>query len=196
MNIDKILQNIKNKDEILGKILVLQNNQILHIVKTYKEAFTIAKNRDDLHLYSVPNKMNTMRILPLKIKSLKKHPWTPLYPIDFFTNTNKITQDCLIDSGADISAINYKFGLELGLKKDIHDYIFKVEGLGGSVDYILKSIDIAINNKQLQIPIAWLQNSPTNDIIIGRETIFDIFNIEFKQNSEEIIFSEVNKEKI
>jgi hypothetical protein len=61
----------------------------------------------------------------------------PLYPVKFFLDENDfISENALIDSGADISAINLELGLALGFQKEIHDYKFQVEGIGGVVDYI------------------------------------------------------------
>ena len=47
---------------------------------------------------------------------------------------------------------------------------------------------IEINGTKLTIPVAWLQNQNSTDVIIGREIIFDKFDIEFKQKDELIIF--------
>jgi len=127
--------------------------------------------------------------LPLRIKSFKKHPWIPLYPIKIFSQNDFIVENCLIDIGADISAINYSFGTEIGLQREEHDYIFQVEGIGGAMDYVLKNIKIEIDGASLQIPVAWLQGKEGSDVIIGREVIFVMFDIEFKQKEEKIIFT-------
>jgi hypothetical protein len=43
------------------------------------------------------------------------------------------------------------------------------------------------------VPTAWVQNEDVEDLIIGREVIFDAFDIEFKQ-AEETIFFKKRKE--
>jgi len=184
-----IFEYIQKDKDLLGKIVIVKNNKIFRVVNTYKEAFKIAKNRQEFQIFKIPNNIYETRILPLRIKSFKKHPWLPLYPIKFFIDDNFVIENALIDSGADISAINYSFGVEIGLKKEKHDYIFQVEGIGGTMDYILKSIQIEIDNYLLQIPVAWLQDKDSADIIIGREVVFDLFDIEFKQKDERIIFA-------
>jgi hypothetical protein len=183
-----IIKLIEKDQTLLGKVIVLKKDEIIHVLDTYKEAFDIAKNKDYLQIFKVPPNITATRILPLRIKNFKKHPWVPLYPVKFFKKESSIIENCLIDSGADISAINYKFGIELGLIKEEHDYFFQVEGLGGVMDYLLKSIKIEIDNKLIQIPVAWLQDEDSTDVIIGREVVFDIFDIEFKQKTEEVIF--------
>jgi hypothetical protein len=173
----------------LQKVLILKGDQIFNICSTYKEAIELAKNQEELSIYKVPKNLNAVRILPLRIKNFKKHPWVPLYPVKFFINENDfISENALIDSGADISAINLEMGLALGFQKETHDYKFQVEGIGGVVDYILKEVQISIDETVLKIPVAWLQDKNNNDVIIGREVIFDEFDIEFRQRDENIIF--------
>jgi hypothetical protein len=43
-------------------------------------------------------------------------------------------------------------------------------------------------NHTLNIPVAWLLDDDFEEMIIGREIVFDMFDIEFKQAVEEIIF--------
>lgn len=40
----------------------------------------------------------------------------------------------------------------------------------------------------MNIPVAWLLEDDVEEMIIGREIVFDMFDIEFKQADEEIIF--------
>ncbi|RLA07409.1 MAG: hypothetical protein DRQ51_06210 [Gammaproteobacteria bacterium] len=188
MNIIKIIEKDKS---LLGKVLIFNKDKLIKVVDSYNEAFAIANNKKNLHIFKAPKNILATRILPLRVKSFKKHPWTPLYPIAFFNSDNIITENCLVDSGADISAINYQFGLGIGLTCEPHDYIFQIEGMGGLCDYILKNIKIKIDDTALQIPVAWLQDKSSSDMIIGREVVFDEFNIEFKQKSETIIFNKV-----
>ena len=52
----------------------------------------------------------------------------------------------------------------------------------------VKEVEIEINKIKLKIPVAWVQNKENNDIIIGREIVFDVFDILFKQAEEQIKF--------
>jgi len=47
---------------------------------------------------------------------------------------------------------------------------------------------LIIDEHEIQTPVAWLQDSEINEIIVGREVVFDEFDIEFKQAEEKIIF--------
>ncbi len=37
-------------------------------------------------------------------------------------------------------------------------------------------------------PVAWAQTDNCEEIILGREVVFDVFDIKFKQGEEMIIF--------
>jgi hypothetical protein len=54
--------------------------------------------------------------------------------------------------------------------------------------YLTKVLQIDIDNHTLNIPVAWLLEDDVEEMIIGREIVFDMFDIEFKQADEEIIF--------
>ena len=47
---------------------------------------------------------------------------------------------------------------------------------------------ITFRVKSIRKMIAQLQDPELEDIIIGREIVFDLFDIEFKQADEEIVF--------
>jgi hypothetical protein len=76
------------------------------------------------------------------------------------------------------------------------DPVLQADGIGGSVKYVFKNIEITIDNYTLNAPFAWVQDTNCNDFIIGREVIFDVFDIEFKQADETIVFKkkEVNSQ--
>ena len=69
------------------------------------------------------------------------------------------------------------------------DYQQSAEGVGGgTIIYLTKVIQIEIDNHTLSIPVAWLLEDEVEEMIIGREIVFDMFDIEFKLADEEIIF--------
>ena len=139
-----------------------------------------------IHPYEV---IRPKRILPIRIKSVKRHEWTPKYPIVLKRNDIQLEERMLIDSGADISVISKQTGLDLGLTIQAEDYQQSAEGVGGgTIIYLTKVIQIIIDNHTLSIPVAWLLEDEVEEMIIGREIVFDIFDIEFKQADEEIIF--------
>lgn len=51
---------------------------------------------------------------------------------------------------------------------------------------------MTINEKQFIAPVAWLQtDTGAAQLLLGREVVFDKFNIEFRQSEETIIFHTV-----
>jgi len=94
----------------------------------------------------------------------------------------------LVDSGADFSLIPKPLGLELGYELSLGELVSKAEGIGGGVDYVLRNIEMQLDSHTFTAPVAWVQTDGCEDIILGREVVFDLFDIEFKQAEESIIF--------
>ena len=46
-----------------------------------------------------------------------------------------------------------------------------------------------IDDHYFNAPVAWLQNNTTDVMLLGREVVFDKFDIHFKQADEQIIFT-------
>ena len=70
----------------------------------------------------------------------------------------------------------------------ITEIVIKGEGVGESVDYILRNIEIEIDGQKFNVPVDWVQKNDFEETILGREIVFDLFDIEFKQSDEIIIF--------
>ncbi len=138
-----------------------------------------------VHPFEIPR---VIRILPIRIRSLKNNKWQPDYSIAL--GTSKITEklSMLVDSGADISIIPRWTGEDLGLKVDENDYIEKAEGVNGTVDYVIKNLTFNIDGHVFKAPVGWVQTEDVEDILLGREVVFDLFDVEFRQTDEEIIF--------
>jgi hypothetical protein len=94
----------------------------------------------------------------------------------------------LVDSGADFSLIPNKLGSQLGYVKSPGETINQAEGVGGSIDYLLRDVEMAIDSHVILAPMAWLQTDESEEILLGREVVFDGFDIEFKQTEETIVF--------
>ena len=147
-----------------------------------------------IHPYEV---VRPKRLLPIRIKSVTHHEWTPKYPIILKRNDIQLEERMLVDSGADISVITKQTGIDLGLRIHAEDYQQSAEGVGGgTIKYLTKVIQIEIDNHSLDVPVAWLLDDDVEEMIIGREIVFDAFDIEFKQRDEEIIFRKREEEII
>ena len=138
-----------------------------------------------VHPLEIPR---VIRILPIRIRSLKNNKWQPDYLLELGTSKIMEPLTMLVDSGADISIIPKWTGEDLGLRIDENDYIEKAEGINGTVDYVIKNLTFNIDGHIFKAPVGWIQTEQVDDIILGREVVFDLFDVEFKQADEIIIF--------
>lgn len=95
----------------------------------------------------------------------------------------------LVDSGAEISLILFRMGQDLGYQLADAELILIAETIGGKVEYVLRNVKITINEYSFLAPLAWLQTkTEIEQLLLGREVVFDKFDIEFRQAEEEITF--------
>ena len=140
-------------------------------------------------IYLVPRNHYSIQILPIKFRSVVRHNWQPNYLVKLKHNQIEIETTMLVDSGAEVSLISYKMGQHLGYQLADAESTLVAETIGGNVEYVLRNVEITIDNHQLIAPFAWLQTpTDTEQLLLGREVIFDQFNIEFRQAEEKIIF--------
>jgi len=185
-------EEIFTNKKLWGKIIAIHEDRIVASADSYTSLNKKIKNISGCRFFCVPKNLDRIRILTLKIKSIKKHNWIPTYFVTFHgVNKKQYVEEMLIDSGADISVINHHFGKQIGLKTTPNEMLLTAEGIGGVINYYLREIEIEINGHKFLVPVAWLVDDKINDMIIGREVIFDIFNIEFRQSEEKIIFKKV-----
>jgi hypothetical protein len=73
-----------------------------------------------VHPFEIPR---IIRILPIRIRSLRNSKWQPDYSVEL--STSKVTEklSMLVDCGADISIIPKWTGEDLGLLIDENDYV-------------------------------------------------------------------------
>lgn len=191
----KYINDIRaNFEQYKQKIVVHNNDNILFVATNFKEANKWGQDNyglewDKLHYFYVPSKFDKLRILTLKIKNLLVNEWIPTYPIKFYgTDEKPIELEMLVDSGADITFLPYKVGLDIGFTRTLGDKIEQAEGVGGDVHYIVKEINIQIDDHKLPITIGWCIDEEIDDLLLGRQDVFDFFNVEFKQSQGIIIF--------
>jgi hypothetical protein len=79
-------------------------------------------------------------------------------------------------------------GMILGYELAVAERLSQAEGIGGYVEYALREIEIQLDAHTFTAPVAWMQTDAYQDILLGREVVFDLFDVEFKQAEEKIIF--------
>ncbi len=129
-----------------------------------------------------------VRIVPIRIRSLKNNKWQPDYTVTLGTTTVSQILTMLVDSGADITVIPRWTGEDLGLQLAEDQYIEQAESINGRVGYVIRSLTFTLDGHSFKAPVGWIQTDGVEDILLGREVVFDLFDVEFKQAEETIIF--------
>ncbi len=156
-----------------------------------QDVLDIANTSEKQYLiYVVPSNRHSLQILPIHFRSVVRHDWQPNYSVKLKHHDREIQATMLVDSGAEVSLISLKVGQDLGLNLADAESILLAETIGGRVEYVLRNLEITIDEHTFITPVAWLQNSiETEQLLLGREVVFDKFNIEFRQAEEKIIFT-------
>ncbi|MBC6473131.1 MAG: retropepsin-like domain-containing protein [Hormoscilla sp. GM102CHS1] len=147
-----------------------------------------AEEADIFSIYLVPGFTGSIVILPISFRTVSRHEWLPKYQVTLKHKEVVIPGTMIVDSGADFSVISLKNGLDLGYRLADGEELLVAQTLG-SVEYVLRRVEMAIDGYSFTAPFAWLQNNKTDVMLLGREVVFDKFNIEFRQAEEEIIFT-------
>ncbi len=137
----------------------------------------------------IPKEFDKYQVNMLKLLPLSKNEWKPMYSVTMRLGTHQpLHMEMLVDSGADISVIPFDTGLALGLQVVEGEILEQAAGIGGVISFALRQITIEIDGFEIQCPVAWIQNQYTRDIILGREVVFDKFDIEFRQTEKAVEF--------
>ncbi len=146
--------------------------------------------QEDYLIYLVPKRTASIQILPIHFRSVVRHEWLPNYSVKLKHQEYEMAATMLVDSGAEISLITQKVGQDLGYALADAESTLLAETIGGTVEYVLRNIEMTIDNHTFISPVAWLQTDTGGEqLLLGREVVFDRFNIEFRQAEERIIFT-------
>ncbi|NMG18548.1 retropepsin-like domain-containing protein [Brasilonema bromeliae] len=154
--------------------------EVLELAEASKQLFAI---------YLVPRRTASIQILPIRFRTVSRHDWQPNYHVRLKHRDINISTTILVDSGAELSLISLKVGQDLGYALADAESALLAETIGGRVEYVLRNVEMTIDGHSFLAPVAWLQtNTGGEQLLLGREVVFDKFNIEFRQADEQIIF--------
>lgn len=91
-----------------------------------------------------------------------------------------------IDSGADYTLIPYRMGRFLGLERTASE-IKEIGGIGGVIAVRFAVVPMRMEEHQFDCTIAWAQIERV-PLLLGRESVFDYFDITFQQGKRKTIF--------
>ena len=113
----------------------------------------------------------------------------PVARIILINGNIEFPEHVYVDSGADVTLISKSVGDTLGFKIESTDNITEIKGIGErGVPIIIKKLKIKLGEKLFDARIAWalIEEVP---LLLGREDVFNLFEINFKKNSK-IVFSD------
>ena len=156
-------------------------HELLQLAEASEQLFAI---------YLVPRSSASIQILPIRFRAVARHDWQPNYHVKLKHRDIDISTTMLVDSGAELSLISLKVGQDLGYALADAESALLAETIGGRVEYVLRNVEMTIDGRSFIAPVAWLQtNTGGEQLLLGREVVFDKFNIEFRQADEQIIFT-------
>ena len=91
-----------------------------------------------------------------------------------------------VDTGADYTLIPYQMGRFLGLEK-VASEIGEMGGIGGVIAVRFAPVPMRIETYQFDCTVAWAQIERV-PLLLGREGVFDHFDITFQQRGKKTIF--------
>lgn len=171
-------------------------NGLLAFGKTLREVIEQAeKTTPDFIIWHVHQHFGQPRVLPIKMAKNsvytirdESHYWVPEHQVVLQVGQKKLIQSMLVDSGSDFTIIPYETGQELGFTALAEELRHKAYDVNGSFIFLEREITCTINSKKFTLPVGWLQELKTNDFILGREIVFNLFDVEFRQADEVVVF--------
>lgn len=92
-----------------------------------------------------------------------------------------------VDSGADYTLIPYRMGRFLGLER-IASEVKEIGGVGGVIGARFAVVPMKMDEYRFDCTIAWAQIERV-PFLLGREDIFEHFDITFQQRNKKTIFA-------
>ncbi len=183
-------KNYRNLKQYAHEYIAYNEHGIIISGKDLHQVVKIAEDSEqNFSIYLVPDHQGSIVILPIHFRTLSRHDWQPIYQVTLKHNEGEINTTMIIDSGADFSVISHQSGRDLGFNLADSEEILIAQTIGGMVEYVLRRVEMMIDDHYFKAPVAWLQNNTTDVMVLGREVVFDKFDIHFKQADEEIIFT-------
>jgi hypothetical protein len=137
----------------------------------------------------IPAQTSEFQFFWFKFYGMARHEWEPEYPVTLSNGSVSHDALMLVDSGAELSLISLEIGNLLGFRLADREILLDGTGVGGEIQYVNREVDLTIDGHSFKAPVAWLQTEISDaPLLLGREVIFDLFNIEFVQAEERIEF--------
>jgi Aspartyl protease len=137
----------------------------------------------------IPARVGDVCFWWVKFYGIKNNePWNPLYPVKIAHNDRHQNVYMVVDSGSEVSLIDRELGYLLGLTLLPEEVLQTGEGVGGEIQYVNRSLNFTIDGRAFKAPVAWLISDVAAPLLLGREVVFDLFDIKFVQAEKRIEF--------
>ncbi|MBN3961637.1 retropepsin-like domain-containing protein [Nostoc sp. NMS8] len=192
---DEILKWLNRNRQMLldlykNQYIAYNTNGIIAHSENLREVLALANAaKQPFLIYLVPRRTASIEILPIRFRTVVRHDWQPNYSVILKHGDIESNTTMLVDCGAELSLISLKVGQDLGYALADSESTLLAETIGG-IEYVLRNVEMTIDEHNFITPVAWLQiNTGGEQLLLGREVVFDKFNIEFRQAEEQIIFT-------
>jgi len=132
------------------------------------------------------------RLASVRFRPLHTDVWLPNSVVTRRFKGNVLTLEMLVDPGADVSTLSLSTGIALGFEHFEGEVADIAAGVSGTMEYVLRTVELEIEGHVFKAPVAWILDESCEDLLLGREVVFDVFNVEFRQKDGEIIFKKRN----
>lgn len=100
---------------------------------------------------------------------------------------NSVSVEFLVDSGADTTIVPWQVGQFLGWSIGASDTPYIMSGVSGNMTCYERHINIQIGMIRFECTAMWALSDDVPNLL-GRQDVFDHYNIEFRQRDKKVIF--------
>jgi hypothetical protein len=94
----------------------------------------------------------------------------------------------LVDSGADVTVITRSEGTFLGMSVQPDEPPLRIRGFKGeTVEGYRRMVELQIAGRTFEAPVFWTDSDEVSTVL-GREVVFDLFDIDIRQADQRVIF--------
>jgi hypothetical protein len=111
----------------------------------------------------------------------------PIALAELISSSRRGTFAFLVDSGADITAIPFDPGVALGFQLQPNDRVYSLVGVGGSVRYVIRRVEMHLAGRRFNARIAWVL-SRQMPYLLGKLDVFEHFQIVLNQRDLKTTF--------
>ena len=178
-------------DNYSASYIAYNENGVISSGKDLDKVMKIAeKSGEHYAIYPVPKSRSSIEFFPIRFRGVSRHQWLPNCHVKLKHSQNEMKVAMLVDSGAEVSLISLNIGQKLGFSLAEAESTLVADTMGGAVEYVVRNVEMTIEEHTFIAPVAWLQiDTPENQLLLGREVVFDKFNIEFRQADEQLILT-------